>query len=69
MKRLDVLVSGPLDREIREIARESGIEHHDVLRRSLAVLKAFRDARARGIRHLGFVADAGKLDIEVTNVL
>lgn len=69
MKCLDVLVSVPLDRKIREIAREAGIEPHDVLRRGLAVLKAFRDARARGIAHLGFVAEAGKLDIEVTNVL
>lgn len=69
MKQIDLRISEQLDQEIRDIAAEHGIAPHDVLRRGLAVLKAFRAARARGICHIGFTAEPAKLDVEVTNVL
>ena len=69
MRRLDLLISEDLDREITAIAEGAGIPRHDVLRRGLAVLKAARLARDRGLPHVGFTTDPARLDLEVVNVL
>ena len=69
MKRLDINISRSLDRELMDIAESAGISREDVLRRGLAVLKAFRQQRSKGRKHLGFVSDPRKLDAEIVNVL
>ena len=69
MRRLDFLISADLDRELTSIAESAGIQHHDVLRRGLAVLKADRIARDRGLPHVGFATDPARLDLELTGVL
>lgn len=69
MRRLDLLISADLDRELTAIAEGAGICRHDVLRRGLAVLKAARIAKARGLPHIGFTTDPARLDLEVVNVL
>lgn len=69
MRRLDFLISADLDRELTAIAEGAGIQQHDVLRRGLAVLKAARIARARGLPHIGFTTDPARLDLELLNVL
>ena len=69
MRRLDLLISADLDRELTAIAESAGIPRHDVLRRGLAVLKTARIARARGLPHIGFTTDPARLDIELTGAL
>lgn len=69
MRRLDFLISDDLDRELTAIAESAGIPRHDVLRRGLAVLKAARIARDRGLPHVGFTTDPARLDLELVNVL
>lgn len=69
MRRIDLVVSDDLMAEIDAMAAEAGVERHDIVRRGLAVLSAFRDARARGITHIGFTADPKRLDVEILNVL
>lgn len=69
MRRVDLLISADLDRELTAIAGGAGICRHDVLRRGLAVLKAARIARDRGLPHVGFATDPARLDLELTGVL
>jgi hypothetical protein len=69
MRRLDLLISADLDRELTAIAESAGIAQHEVLRRGLAVLKAARIAKARGLPHIGFTTDPARLDLELTGVL
>lgn len=69
MRRLDLLISADLDRELTAIAGSAGIPQHEVLRRGLAVLKGARIARARGLPHIGFTTDPARLDLELTGVL
>ena len=68
-KRIDVRISEELDLLLRNFEVEDGIPRHDVLRRGLAVMKAYRDQRKRGKSHLGFVGDPSRLDVEILNVL
>ncbi len=69
MKELSVQISAELDFELTQMAVEAGVSRIDILRRGLAVMKGFRIAKLRGFRHIGFVTDPKKLDIEVVNVL
>jgi hypothetical protein len=69
MRRLDLVISSDLDRELTAIAEGAGITREDVLRRGLAVLKATRMARARGMPHVGVTTDPARLDLELVNVL
>lgn len=62
---VDVLIAAKLYDELDT----PEIPIHDMLRRGLAVMKAFSSAKRRGFNHLGFTSDAGRLDIEVINVL
>ena len=64
-RRIDVW----LDAQLYEELDTPEIPIHDMLRRGLAVMKAFRHAKQRGFNHLGFTSNAGRLDIEVINVL
>lgn len=68
-KRLSVNISHDLDRLIDQLASEANISRTDVVRRGLAVMEAFRQQRAAGREHIGFVSDPTKLDAEIINVL
>lgn len=68
-KRLSMIISDDLDRLIDELASEAGTSRTDIVRRALAVMKAFKEQKARGREHIGFVKDATKLDAEIVNVL
>ena len=67
--RLNVRISKELDQLIEEISDESEITRTEVVRRALAVMKAFREQRRQGRRHIGFANDPEKLDAEILNVL
>lgn len=68
-KRLSMLISEDLDNLIDELASEADTSRTEVVKRALAVLKAFKQQKAQGRSHIGFVEDASKLDAEVVNVL
>ena len=68
-KRLSVIISDDLDRLIDELAADAGTSRTDVVRRALAVLKAFKQQKKQGRSHIGFVSDPTKLDAEIVNVL
>ena len=68
-KRLSVNISDELDELIDQLADEANISRTDVVRRALAIMKAFRQQKAAGRDHIGFVADPTKLDAEIVNVL
>ncbi|WP_420857471.1 ribbon-helix-helix protein, CopG family [Marivivens marinus] len=68
-KRLSVIISDDLDELIDELAEDTGTSRTDIVRRALAVMKAFKQQKARGRTHIGFVDDASKLDAEIINVL
>lgn len=66
---LDLTITAELDEEISAISQEAGISREDVFRRGLAVIKAYKEQRELGRRHIGFVSDPRNLDAEVINVL
>ncbi len=69
-KKLEVELGDELDSELNCMAAEAGTTTADILRRGLAVLKAKHMMhKVGGPQHLGFVADASKLDVEILNVL
>lgn len=68
-RRLSVNINEDLDNLINEIANDANISRTDVIRRALAVMKAFRQQKAAGRPHIGFVSDPRKLDAEIVNVL
>jgi hypothetical protein len=68
-KRLSMVISDDLDELIDNLASETGTSRTDVVRRALAVMKAFSQQKKRGRHHIGFVDDASKLDAEIVNVL
>jgi len=68
-KRLSIIISDDLDRLIDELAEDAGTSRTDVVRRALAVLKAFKQQKKQGRDHIGFVSDPSKLEAEIVNVL
>ncbi|MBN8631908.1 MAG: ribbon-helix-helix protein, CopG family [Rhodobacterales bacterium] len=68
-KRLSIIISDDLDRLIDDLASEAGTSRTDIVRRALAVMKAFKQQKEKGRGHIGFVEDARKLDVEIVNVL
>lgn len=68
-KRLSMVVSSDLDQLISELAAQTGTSKTEVVRRALAVMKAFKHQKDQGRGHIGFVSDPSKLDTEIINVL
>lgn len=68
-KRLSMNISEDLDTLIDDLASDANISRTDVIRRALAVMKAFRQQKLAGRDHIGFVSDPAKLDAEIVNVL
>lgn len=58
-----------LDREtddyFRQMAREKRTDINGIVTQGLLVMRAARDQRSIGRKHLGFVSDATKLDAEL----
>ncbi len=68
-KRLSVNISDDLDKLIDELADDANITRADVVRRALAIMKAYKQQKNIGREHLGFTSDASKLEAELLNVL
>lgn len=67
--RLSFDVSPDVNRLLQELAEQEGTTKADIVRRGVAVVKAFRQQRKEGYKHLGFTADRNKLDAEMLGVL
>lgn len=67
--RLNVEVSPDLDKFLERLAEDEGTTKTEIVRRGLSVMKAFRDQIRRGRGHIGFTADASKLDSELVGIL
>lgn len=68
-KRLSVNISAELDELIDQLADDANITRADVVRRALAIMKAYKQQKEVGRDHLGFTSDASKLEAELLNVL
>lgn len=68
-KAVTMKISEEVDTLLDEVSNEVGCSREDVLRRGLAVMKAFSQERKQGNTHIGFVADPSKLNSEVVGVL
>jgi predicted transcriptional regulator len=67
--RLNIEVSEDLARLLDNLAEEEDVTRTEIVRRALAVLKAFREQMVVGRTHIGFARDADKLDLELVGVL
>ncbi len=67
--RLNIEVSQDLADLIDTLASSEDTTRTEIVRRSLSVLKAFREQQAVGRSHLGFAADPRSLDAEMLGIL
>jgi predicted transcriptional regulator len=67
--RLSIEVSEDLANLLDHLADEEDVTRTEIVRRALAVLKAYRDQIDVGRTHLGFAERADKLDSELVGVL
>lgn len=68
-KRLNLDISDGLHEYLTDLARRRGTTIADQVRRGLAVIKAADRHSASGRRHLGFVEDASRLDVEIIGII
>lgn len=66
--RMNLQVSAELTDALDQIAEDTGSNRTDVIRQALALMKVAHEARKKG-KHIGLVADAGKLDTEIIGLL
>jgi hypothetical protein len=67
--RLSIEVSEDLARLLDNLAVEEDVTRTEIIRRALAVLKAYKDQINIGRTHIGFAKDADRLDLELVGVL
>jgi hypothetical protein len=67
--RLSIEVSKELAALLDSLAENEETSKTEIVRRALSVMKAYRDQAIVGRRHIGFTADASKLDSELIGVL
>jgi hypothetical protein len=67
--RLNMEVSEDLARFLDSLADKEDVTRTEIVRRALSVLKAFKEQREAGRKHLGFTADPTKLDAELIGIL
>jgi hypothetical protein len=68
-KRLNLDVSDDLHAYLADLASRRSTTVADIVRRGLAVMKAADAQVAVGRRHLGFVSDPTRLDVEIVGVM
>lgn len=66
--RLNLQVSSQLNSDLDEMADSTGSNRTEIIRQALALMKIAHKARRDG-RHIGIVADPGKLDTELVGIL
>lgn len=67
--RLSMEVSEDLAMLLDQLADEEDVTRTEIVRRALAVLKAYKSQIEVGRTHIGFARDADKLDLELIGVL
>ncbi len=67
--RLNIEVSQDLADLLDTLASSEDTTRTEIVRRSLSVLKAFREQQAVGRGHMGFTADPRSLDAEMLGIL
>ncbi len=67
--RLSMEVSDELAKLLDDLAEDEDVTRTEIVRRALAVLKAYKDQIEVGRTHIGFAKDADKLDLELIGVL
>lgn len=68
-KRLNLDISDELHAYLADLAQRRGTTVADQVRKGLAVIKAADTHSASGRRHLGFVSDPSRLDVEIIGIL
>ena len=63
--RLTVVLSNELAGFLRDFAQEKNVTVDDLFSRSIIAMKHFKEQRALGRNHMGFVKDRTKLDAEL----
>jgi hypothetical protein len=67
--RLNIEVSQELADLLDSLAETENATRSEIVRRAIAVLKAYKQQRERGRPHLGFTKDPQRLDVEIVGIL
>ena len=66
---LNLVLNREIDDELEAIAASEGTTKGEIMRQAFSVVKMFREQAKKGRTHIGFVADASKLDMELLGIL
>lgn len=66
--RLNLLLSEEMNNILNEIAESSSSNRTDVMTQAVALMKIAHSAKLEG-KHIGFVYDVNKLDVEIIGLL
>lgn len=67
--RLSIEVSKEFATLLDSLAKDEDTTKTEIMRRAIAVMKAYREQAKVGRTHLGFTADPTKLDAELIGIL
>jgi hypothetical protein len=67
--RLNIEVSQELADLLDSLAETEHATRSEIVRRAIAVLKAYKQQRESGRPHLGFTKDPQRLDVEIVGIL
>lgn len=67
--RMNIEVSQDVASFLDQLALDEATTKTEIVRRALSVLKAYQQQKAKGRNHIGFTADADKLDAELVGIL
>lgn len=67
--RMNIEVSQDVASFLDQLALDEETTKTEIVRRALSVLKAYKQQKAKGRTHIGFTADADRLDAEIVGIL
>ncbi|MCH8686482.1 ribbon-helix-helix protein, CopG family [Pedomonas mirosovicensis] len=67
--RMSIELSQEVAAFLETLAQEQCTTRTEIIRRALSVMKAYRQQQERGRRHIGFVEDPSRLDVEIVGIL
>ena len=67
--RMNIELSKDVSDLLESLAEEEGTTKTEIIRRALSVLKAYKQQKERGRKHIGFTSNPDNLDAEIVGIL
>ena len=67
--RMNIELSKDVSDLLESLAEEEGTTKTEIIRRALSVLKAYKQQKERGRKHICFTSNPDNLDAEIVGIL